>query len=123
VLRANLVSSRMTVPDKGEPGAGVRGLRWLNADAFAVPPAFTLGNSSRTLPGVQGPGVVSFDTMPAKNFHFAEHYRVRFRWELFNTFNTPQFSLPQQDLGGGSFGIITGATGRRIMQFGLKLYW
>lgn len=123
VLRANLVSSQMTVSDKGAPAPTIRGLRWLNPDAFATPAAFTLGNASRTLPGVLGPGLVNFDSMVAKNFRFRERWRLQFRWETFNTFNSPQFSLPQQELGGGSFGIVSEASGRRSMQLALKLYW
>ena len=42
---------------------------------------------------------------------------------MFNMFNTPQFGLPADVLGAGNFGIVTTAGGRRIMQFGLKLYW
>jgi len=37
--------------------------------------------------------------------------------------HTPQFDLPNQVLGGGEFGAVTAAGGRRIMQMGLKLYW
>ena len=32
---------------------------------------------------------------------------VQFRVELFNAFNTPQFAMPDQFLGDGSFGQIT----------------
>jgi hypothetical protein len=61
--------------------------------------------------------------MLAKNFSLAERWRVQFRWETFNTFNTPQFGQPTQNFGGADFGLVTSAGGRRIMQFGLKLYW
>jgi hypothetical protein len=108
---------------KGKPAEGIRGIQWLNPAAFAIPARFTHGNSSRTLPGVLGPGSVQFDSMVAKNLRFAERWRAQFRWELFNTFNTPEFGLPAQTVGQGNFGIVTGAGGRRIMQFGLKLYW
>jgi hypothetical protein len=123
LLRPNLVSSELTVADKGQPAQGVRGLQWLNAAAFAAPAPFTFGNSSRTLPGVYGPGLVNFDSMAGKNFRFGERWRVQFRWEMFNTFNTPQFGLPNTALGGGSFGVITAAGSKRIMQAGLKVYW
>jgi hypothetical protein len=108
---------------QGEPAVGVRGLQWLDPSAFANPARFTYGNAARTLPGVTGPGMVTFDSMVAKNFHIAERWRIQFRWETFNTFNTPTFALPAQDFGGGNFGVVTSAGGRRIMQFGMKLYW
>jgi hypothetical protein len=123
-LRADLASSQLAAASQGQPAqGGIRGLVWLNPNAFAIPAAYTPGNSARTLPGVRGPGSVTFDSMLAKNFNYGERWRVQFRWELFNTFNTPQFELPAQDVGGGNFGVVTGAGGRRIMQFGLKLYW
>lgn len=123
-LRPDLVAGQKLVhPQRGKPDPARRGLLWLNPDAFAVPALYTHGNASRTLPGILGPGEVVFDSMLAKNFRFAEHWRAQFRWELFNTFNTPQFNLPNNSFGGGGFGSVTGASGRRIMQLGLKLYW
>jgi hypothetical protein len=40
-----------------------------------------------------------------------------------NTFNTPVWNQPASTLGAGNFGQVVSAGGRRIMQFGLKLYW
>lgn len=122
-LRADLISAGLASPRQGEPAAGVRGLEWLNPTAFAVPPRYRYGSAARTLPGVLGPGLINIDSMLSKNFTFREHYRVQFRWEMFNASNTPYFDLPQQSLGAGGFGIITTASNRRIMQMGLKLYW
>ena len=102
---------------------GLRGIQWLDAAAFGNPARFTFGTASRTLPGVLGPGLVNFDSMLAKSFVFRERLRAQFRWELFNTFNTPKFGLPADSLGGSNFGIIAGASSRRIMQVALRLYW
>jgi hypothetical protein len=123
-LRPDLVSNQLYASNKGEPlSNGNRGIAWLNPDAFGVPAEYTHGNASRTLPGVYGPGLFSFDAMLAKNFRFAERWRAQFRWEMFNFTNTPFFDLPGQEVGGSNLGEINGAGGRRIMQFGLKLYW
>ncbi|MEZ5362499.1 MAG: TonB-dependent receptor [Bryobacterales bacterium] len=123
-LRPDLVSSQLYASDKGQAlSNGNKGLSWLNPDAFAVPAQYTHGNASRTLPGVYGPGIVSFDAMLSKNFTWGEGWRAQFRWEMFNFTNTPQFDLPGQSLGSSGLGQITGAGGRRIMQFGLKIYW
>lgn len=84
-----------------------------------VPPAF----SDPASPGVLGPGSINFDSLVAKNFQITEQWRAQFRWESFNTFNTPEFGLPNQALGGGGFGVVTSASSRRIMQMGLKVYW
>jgi len=123
ILRPDLVSNDLMSPDKGQPAAGIRGINYLNPNAFAIPNKYTYGNSSRTLPGVYGPGSVSFDLMLAKNFTVGERWRGQFRWEAFNFTNTPQWDLPAQDVGGGNLGIVTSASGRRIMQLGVKLYW
>ena len=124
VLRPNLVSSDLLSPRKGEPlQNGNRGLEWLNPAAFAAPAPFTLGNASRTLPGVYGPGSKQFDLMVAKNFQVRENWRAQFRWEMFNFTNTPAFDLPAQTVGTGAFGWVTSAGARRIMQLGMKLYW
>jgi len=45
----------------------------------------------------------------------------RFRWEVFNFTNTPQFSAPERSLGNPTFGRITSTlSNNREMQFGLK---
>jgi hypothetical protein len=122
-LRPNIVSDPNAGVNRRTPAAAIRGFEWFNPAAFQTPARFTHGNVSRTVPGILGPGNVSFDSMVAKNFQFKERYRLQFRWESFNTFNTPEFDLPSQTLGGGGFGFVTGAGSRRIMQMGLKLYW
>ena len=123
VLRPNLVKDpNLPSGVQGTPAAAVRGIQWLDLAAFAVPAKFSFGTASRTLPGVHKPGIVNFDSMLAKNFLFAEKWRAQFRWEMFNMTNTPVWGLPATSLGGPNFGIITTASSRRIMQFGLKIY-
>ncbi|MEK7407825.1 MAG: carboxypeptidase regulatory-like domain-containing protein [Acidobacteriota bacterium] len=122
LLRPNIVADpNLPRSAKGKPASGgVRGIAWMNPEAFAVPALFTYGNVSRTVPGILSPGSVEFDSMVAKNFRIGEQWRAQFRWETFNTFNTPQFELPGNAFGGGGFGVAS-AGGRRIMQFALKL--
>jgi len=108
---------------QGTPADRIRGIKWLDASAYALPARYTYGNQSRLLPHTLTPGLVNFDSMLAKNFSIAERFRVQFRWELFNSFNTPKWGAPSWELGLSDFGIVTQATSRRIMQLGLKLYW
>jgi hypothetical protein len=129
-LRPNLVGNP-NLSTKGQPAVGVRGIQWFNTAAFAVPAPYTYGNQSRTLSGILAPGIVNFNMMIGKNFRFKERYRVQFRWELLDAFNTPTFDnigrwpSPGQQLGGSALGLVTSANAdnRRIMQLGLKLYW
>jgi len=123
-LRPDLVQGvSMYHPRTGQPREnGSRGIFWLNPDAFAEPPMFTRGSSSRTLPGVRGPKSISFDAMLAKNWRFTERYQCQFHRGMYNFTHTPQWNLPGQNLGASGFGFVGGAGGRRIMQFGMKLY-
>jgi hypothetical protein len=79
---------------------------------------------------LRGPGQRNVDFSMYKNFYIAERFRVQFRWEAFNFFNTPWFGDPagisfsnlQQITPNGSRDseIRSIRTPMRIMQFGLK---
>jgi outer membrane receptor protein involved in Fe transport len=121
-LRPNIVGNiHLPASQKGQPAAGQRGIQWFNPDAFAPPPRFTHGNAARTV--MLGPGTINFDLAVLKNFRFRERYRLQFRWESFNAFNTPQFGPPGNGLGGAGFGISGAGASDREMQFALKLYF
>lgn len=95
----------------GAPGSG---------SAWGTPAVFTYGNGGRNI--LRGPGRVNFDYSLFKNFQFAERYKLQFRTEIFNLFNTPQFDLPNASIGNPNAGIITGTVGTpRQFQFALRL--
>jgi hypothetical protein len=122
-LRPDIVGDwRLPDSQKGKPATGgVRGIQWFNPAAFAAPAPFTYGNASRTI--MTGPGRVVFDTAILKNFVFTEQFRLQFRFEMFNAFNTPQFGLPGSSLGASGFGIAGANGSNRELQFGLKLFF
>ncbi len=122
-LRPDIVGDwRLPDTQKGKPATGgVRGIQWFNPAAFAAPARFTYGNASRTV--MTGPGRVNFDTAVLKNFAFSEQYRLQFRFEMFNAFNTPQFGLPGNTLGASGFGVAGAGGSNRELQFGLKLFF
>ncbi len=91
---------------------------------------------------LEGPGFKNVDFSVIKNIPIREQFRLQFRAEIFNLFNTPQFGTPVAGLSaaplflptvaGGAFptqvtpsrgpGSITGIIApMRQMQFGLKL--
>lgn len=120
-LRPDFVGSLdLPAGQKGTPAVGQRGIQWFNQGAFAVPARFTHGNAARTV--MLGPGFKNLDSSISKNLRFRERYRLQFRWEAFNAFNSPVWGVPGSNLGGAGFGIV-GASGDREMQFALKLYF
>ncbi len=94
--------------------------RYFNTDAFERAVLGTFGTSPRNV--LRGPGAVSFDFGLMKLFPVTESVRLQFRAELFNAFNTPRFSNPNNNVNTPTrFGRIESAGDPRIVQFGLKL--
>ncbi len=88
--------------------------------AVITPGVFRFGNSGRSI--LRGPGAVNFDFGVHRSFAFAERWRLQFRSEFFNLFNTPQFDLPARVIGNPQAGIINSvANPERQIQFALRL--
>jgi len=95
--------------------------QYFDTTAYAVPAAFTYGNSPGTAPNLRTPGIANYDGSLMKNFKF-EHITAQLRAETFNLFNRVQFSGPGTQAGSTSFGIITTqANTPRQIQLALKL--
>jgi hypothetical protein len=98
--------------------------RWFNTSCYTVVTPFTYGNASRTIPDVTGPGVRNIDFSIFKDFAFKERYKLQFRGEAFNLFNTPFFEVPGRDVNTSSFGVVSAqltTPGPRELQFSLRL--
>lgn len=96
--------------------------QYFNPAAFEYNAPGTFGDSARNF--IAGPPLVNMDLGIDKDFPFKERYKVEFRWEMFNAFNTPHFGSPGTNPAGWGFGQITGeASPPRIMQAVLKFYW
>ena len=111
--RPTLTGQKFSVPHQGPDN-------WFNTNAF-TPSLLVYGNSPRN--PIVGPGRHTFDLSFVKNFTMPYHegHTLQFRAELFNAFNTPQFAIPDSNLGDGSFGQITSTRlPNRIVQFALK---
>jgi len=103
---------------------------YFNKSCFTAPPvvgtdgiATGFGNSK---PGiVRGPAQNNLDFALQKRFSaklFGDTAHGEFRTELFNAFNTPQFSEPNTNFNTAQFGLITTtAVAPRIMQLAVKL--
>jgi Carboxypeptidase regulatory-like domain len=95
--------------------------QYFNTSVFSQPPAFTFGNTSRTLPDVRAPGTINFDFSIVKNTHLTERINLQFRTEFFNGLNNVNFGSPGTTFGTSTFGVISSASDARVIQFALKL--
>ena len=98
----------------------------INLAAFRVPAPGHFGNAGRNI--LKGPAAYNWDFSLFKDFQVREKQTLQFRAEMFNIFNTPQFSLPGSSLSspanfGRSTGTITTTSGfgtNRQVQLALR---
>lgn len=123
-VRADLVGDPYTGNNRNPP--------YLNFAAFREAPAGRFGNLERN--SLRSPSTYQLNLGLTKNFAFLERFKIQFRTEFFNIFNTPQLGVPNTDLGSAPptgplrgdenyFGVIrsTQAFTNRQIQFGLRL--
>ena len=71
---------------------------------------------------VSHPHVINVDWSIFKDFVVSERWRLQYRAEFFNLFNSPQFDLPNPSIGSPAAGRITATIGpNRQIQMGLRL--
>lgn len=103
---------------------------FFNASCFTNPPAIgsdgigtAFGDSGVGI--VRGPAQNNFDLAMIKRTKIgwpSENLNLEFRAEMFNAFNTPQFSNPDNSFSSPTFGqIATTSVNPRIVQFAVKL--
>jgi hypothetical protein len=96
--------------------------RAFDTSAFAVPAAFTYGNSSRTAPDIRNHGIANYDLSLFKDWRIKEFVKAQFRLEAFNAFNHVQFNTPGASAGTTSFGVISSQYNvPRQLQLALKI--
>ena len=79
----------------------------------------TIGSGRRGQ--LRAPGAWNLDYLLFKNLQLTEQKRLQFRSEFFNVFNHANLSPPGVTFNSPSFGVISGASDPRILQFALKL--
>ncbi len=110
-------------PDRiGTPNTGIDPktdrLHFLSADAFAVQPVNTAGNSGRNV--ALGPKAFSTSLSLVKHFRPSEQTVVDLRFEAFNAFNTVNFGNPASTFPNSNFGTISSAGDPRVIQMAVR---
>jgi hypothetical protein len=124
---ANLFNSRGLANNNGHSGliggdVHNRLTKYFDTSVFSQPVAYTFGNTTVTSPDLRSPSIRNWDLSIFKDFRLTERYRVQFRAEAFNAFNTVRFGSPDTNVASTSFGVVsTQANSPRQIQFGLKL--
>jgi hypothetical protein len=96
--------------------------KYFDTSVFSQPLAFTFGNTSVTSPDLRSPSIRNWDLSVFKDFRLTERFRLQFRTEAFNAFNTVRFGSPDTSVTSLNFGVVaTQANSPRQIQFGLKL--
>lgn len=100
-----------------------RGVEFFNGDERALFETPEVGGTGLERNLFAGPGYFQVDLGIFKNFTIGRH-RLELRTEIFNLFDTVNFSDPGVLVTGGTFGTITDTrVPPRIMQLGAKWYF
>jgi hypothetical protein len=91
---------------------------WFNKAAFAVPDAGTFAFQPRN--SLRNPGTWNLDGAMRKNFPTWERQVLQFRFEMYNVLNHPNWGGANSNPTSGSFGLVTGKSGNRVLQLALK---
>lgn len=92
---------------------------WFNTSAFQQAQPGQFGDVGRNT--LDGPPYQQWDFSAFKNIPLRESKSLQFRAEFFNTFNHPNFRLPNNDINSpATFGEITEALPGRLVQLALK---
>ena len=111
--RANIVGDPFSNAQKNQ-------YQWFNPASYAVPTAYTFGNSAPN--SITGPGKFFWDMAVFKNTAITERIKFEFRVEAFNLLNHANLGNPGTNISvPAAVGIITGRDGSRVVQLGARL--
>jgi len=117
-----------TVYGRSPAPAGVGGgFLYFNTSNYSDPTT-TFGTCAPQLGGLRGPGYYNWDISVQKNFQLTERFRLQFRSEFLNAFNTVNLAANNPNgnfttVGSSTFGVIQVSQPARQIQFALKLYY
>jgi len=121
--RPNVISYDWRAPVGGDRFDPYREA-WFTRDAFqrrTNPAIDPFGNAPRLIGAVRSAGRFRENITVTRSFPIREKVKMDFRWEIYDIFNLKTWNNPSSaDLANSQFGIVTGASGNRTMQMGLK---
>ena len=82
------------------------------------PGVFRVGTSGRNI--TSGPGYYNLDGFVFKIFAINEKMKMEIRGEAFSVLNNPHWNNPETNVSNANYGYVTGASGGRGMQLGIK---
>jgi len=89
---------------------------------FPIDTIDPFGNAPRLNGATRSPGRFRENISIMRDFPIRERVHLAFRWEIYDLFNLKTWNNPASaDLSNPLFGVVTGASGNRSMQAGLKL--
>ena len=91
---------------------------WFNPAAFARPAAGTFGVQARNM--LRNPPTWNLDFGLRKSVPIRNAHRIEFRVEAFNVLNHPNWDNANGNPTSGSFGLVTGKVGSRVVQLATK---
>lgn len=95
---------------------------WFNTSVFSQPAAFQFGTAPRSFNSVRSDATHNIDMSLMKDTALTEKFKLQFRAEAFNLFNTPVFAPPGTTYGSATFGVVSAMQNQpRVVQFGMKL--
>ncbi len=93
--------------------------RWFDTSAFSMPGQFSFGDAGRNI--VFAPGFNDVDMSLQKETQLRDAVKLKFRVEVFNVLNHPNFDVPNRVAFTAGFGRILSAEPSRQVQLALKL--
>jgi hypothetical protein len=96
---------------------------YIDRNAFASAPAFTYGNTPRTLAfGLRNPSSVNQDLSIQRDFRLRGQLKVRLGVEVFNVFNTVVFGGINTNITNANFGRVSSQTNQpRVAQLKVRM--
>jgi hypothetical protein len=97
--------------------------KWFDTSAFRLRDTLEYVRTAR-LPDVRSHGRNNFNTSLFRTIAITEKLKLQIRAESFNTFNRPEYEVPDMTFGGPAFGTIsTSNIFARQLQFGSRIVW